>query len=1080
MIYTSSHQPLQAIISFYDISEQRERELAYEKWKQMYAEMPATSMNYYEYNLTRDAFASEAGGMLPALPEEARHTIEAAVRYMAEHFVAPGDVERFVRFFNRNRLLNAFAHGERNDTMDFLRANGQNHQLWTSAGVQLITDPFSGDVQAFLLLKDEDAAKRDEMRVRERSNTDPLTGLLNRSAFEEQFTALLGQTEESNVHALIMIDVDGFKRVNDSYGHQFGDRVLIDIANSLRAMMRNDDLIGRIGGDEYMVCLKNVRDGTGFLERRAALICQTLNKQYGNDVAISGSAGLAIYPKDGGSFDTLYQKADKALYYAKHHGKNRFIFYHDGLLTGDTNAPSTHGMLTEPADMEALTETQLEIRHTLLIVDDVEMNRDMLCEIFRDEYQVLTAESGQECLKQMENSEHPISAVLLDLMMPGMDGLKVLEKIQNDVYLASIPVIVTSSADEAEYSLKAIELGATDFVSKPIDPVLVRLRVKNAIHRREADELRAQNRYLLVQKSEESRHQNELRYIAEHDPLTNICNKATFYHKTRLMIDKDPDTAYVMIAFDIEKFRVINDIFGHDEGDRLLRYIAQRMQILYASNATYSRIDADNFTLCLPYNRLAIKHRMQENEAELKEYDLPFEILLVYGLYIIDDRTLPVSIMHDRAEMAKRTVKGNYVKRYAYYDAKLRQELLDELDIVNNMTASLQKHQFEIYLQPKCRLSTGEIVGAEALVRWNHPTRGVLSPGAFVPIFEKNGFIMKLDAFVWEQVCILLQSWMNRYGGKPPISVSMNISRVDIYNPALVGTLCSLADRYGVPHGMLELEITESAYAKDPKQLADLITELRTKSFPVEMDDFGSAYSSLNMLKEISVDVLKLDMRFLLGNDQDGRGGTILSSIVRMARYLSLPIVAEGVENAEQAQFLSSIGCTVAQGFFYYPPMPVEDFERLLAAHPIRPITDLPDSFPGAAVRRVWSIDGDFSLMLETIPCAASMCELYKDNIEILRTNHEYMAMTGDSPDRVYSTDVIMRRLAAEGTMPYLLQLFHQAFESQGAVDGEYKRVSENGQIRRYHVKVRYLTGDNVRSLFFITYQPILDGGDTP
>ncbi|HPS81584.1 MAG TPA: EAL domain-containing protein, partial [Candidatus Limiplasma sp.] len=755
-------------------------------------------------------------------------------------------------------------------------------------------------------------------------------------------------------------------------------------------------------------------------------------------------------------------------------------FYHDGLLTGDTNAPSTHGMLTEPADMEALTETQLEIRHTLLIVDDVEMNRDMLCEIFRDEYQVLTAESGQECLKQMENSEHPISAVLLDLMMPGMDGLKVLEKIQNDVYLASIPVIVTSSADEAEYSLKAIELGATDFVSKPIDPVLVRLRVKNAIHRREADELRAQNRYLLVQKSEESRHQNELRYIAEHDPLTNICNKATFYHKTRLMIDKDPDTAYVMIAFDIEKFRVINDIFGHDEGDRLLRYIAQRMQILYASNATYSRIDADNFTLCLPYNRLAIKHRMQENEAELKEYDLPFEILLVYGLYIIDDRTLPVSIMHDRAEMAKRTVKGNYVKRYAYYDAKLRQELLDELDIVNNMTASLQKHQFEIYLQPKCRLSTGEIVGAEALVRWNHPTRGVLSPGAFVPIFEKNGFIMKLDAFVWEQVCILLQSWMNRYGGKPPISVSMNISRVDIYNPALVGTLCSLADRYGVPHGMLELEITESAYAKDPKQLADLITELRTKSFPVEMDDFGSAYSSLNMLKEISVDVLKLDMRFLLGNDQDGRGGTILSSIVRMARYLSLPIVAEGVENAEQAQFLSSIGCTVAQGFFYYPPMPVEDFERLLAAHPIRPITDLPDSFPGAAVRRVWSIDGDFSLMLETIPCAASMCELYKDNIEILRTNHEYMAMTGDSPDRVYSTDVIMRRLAAEGTMPYLLQLFHQAFESQGAVDGEYKRVSENGQIRRYHVKVRYLTGDNVRSLFFITYQPILDGGDTP
>ena len=1077
MIYGGDRQPVQAIISFYDITAQREKELAYQKWKQLYTEMPSTGMNYYEYNLTRDTFSGEAGRMLPTVPAEAKRSIGLMVGYLAQHHVVPVDDMTFRAFFDRARLLEAFSHGIRSDKLEFRRMDAQGRQLWTSASIQLISDPYSNDVQSFLLLQDEDEAKRDDLLVRARSNSDPLTGLLNRIAFEERLNDLLSQGEPDGVHALIMIDLDGFKRVNDIYGHQFGDRVLIDIANSLRTMMRGDDLIGRIGGDEYMVCLKNVKDNTGFLERRSAHICQALNRQFGSDVAISGSVGLALFPRDGRTFEILYQKADKALYYAKHHGKNRYVFYHDDLLSGDVNAPSTHGAFDAPADADVVAAEEREPLRTLLIVDDVEMNRELLCEIFREEYRLLTAENGQQCLKLMERSEIAIAAVLLDLLMPGMDGLEVLKRIRSDAYMASIPVIVTSSADEAEYSLKAIELGATDFINKPINPGLVRLRVKNAIHKRETEELRAQNRYLLVQKSEESRHQNELRYMAEHDALTGICNKAAFYNKTRLMIDKAPDTTFVMIAFDIEKFRVINDIFGHEEGDRLLRYIAQRMQTLYASQATYSRIDADNFTLCLPYDPAQLRMRLAENEAELKEYDLPFEILMVYGLYIVDDRTLPVSIMHDRAEMAKRTVKGNYVNRYAYYDDKLRKELLDELEIVNNMNVALQKEQFEIYLQPKCLLSTGEIEGAEALVRWNHPTRGILKPGAFVPIFEKNGFIMKLDAFVWERVCMLLRKWMDGHTDKQPLPVSMNVSRVNIYNPALVSTLCNLADKYGVPRRMLELEITESAYAQDPKQLSDLIAELHNRGFTVEMDDFGSAYSSLNMLKEITVDLLKLDMRFLFGNDKDGRGGTILSSIVRMARYLSLPIVAEGVETAEQARFLCSIGCSHGQGFYYYEPMPVADFERLLATHPLRAVSDLYEAIPETTVRRIWSIDGDFSLMLDTIPCAATLCEMSGDRIEVLRTNDEYLAMTGDSVERIYKYGTDVRTLTTPENYRELLALFNSALESQGIADGTYQRTNEKGIYQNYRVKIRYLSGDAARSLFFITYQSLSEGG---
>ena len=255
--------------------------------------------------------------MLPPLPETAKCLLGTMVDYLATHHVASVDDEKFRAFFDRERLLEAFAHGVRSDVLEFRRLDAEGNPLWTSASVQLISDPYSSDVQSFLMLTDEDTAKRDEMQVRARSNTDPLTGLLNRSAFEEQLDDLLAQTGPDCIHALIMIDVDGFKRVNDTYGHQFGDRVLIDIANSLRAMMRSDDLIGRIGGDEYMVCLKNVKDNTGFLERRSSYICQALNKQFGSDVAISGSVGLSLFPRDGRSFDALYQKADKALYYAK-------------------------------------------------------------------------------------------------------------------------------------------------------------------------------------------------------------------------------------------------------------------------------------------------------------------------------------------------------------------------------------------------------------------------------------------------------------------------------------------------------------------------------------------------------------------------------------------------------------------------------------------------------------------------------------------------------------------------------------------------------------------------------------------
>ncbi len=1078
MIFSAAHEPLQAVISFFDVSEQREKELAYQKWKQSYAEMAPTGMNYYEYNLTRDTLDSETGRMLPTLPEGARRSLSQMVNYLTERYVSPLDEQRFRAFFQRNRLLEAYGHGIRSDRLEFRRLDAADHPLWTVATVQLIADPYSSDVQAFLLLKDVDAQKRDEMTVRARSYTDPLTGLLNRTAFEEQLNAFLQRGESDGMHALMMLDVDGFKRVNDTFGHQFGDRVLIDIAASLRTMMRSDDLIGRIGGDEYMICLKNVRDGAGFLEKKAGGICRALDRQFGSETAISGSVGVALYPRDGKTFEELYNRADKALYYAKHHGKNRYVVYHEELMDSDGTAPSAHTPFDAPAEPEALMQAEVRPERTLLIVDDVELNREILREIFKDEYKLLMAESGQTCLEWMGNSEAGVSAVLLDLLMPEMDGLEVLRRVQRDAYMASIPVIVISAAEEAEFSLRAIELGATDFVSKPFDPRLVRLRVHNAIQKRETEELRAQNRFLLVQKSDESRHQNELRYQAEHDALTGLCNEAAFFRKTRQMLDQHPDQPFVMVAFDIEKFRVINETFGYGEGDRLLCHIAERLRAVLAGRATYSRLDTDHFAICLPYNPSELKAYLAQADQELDSYDLAFDVTLSYGLYVIDDRSAQASVMYDRALTAKRTIKGDFRCHYAYYDDALRQTLNNEMEIINGMQAALQNEQFEIYLQPKCRLRDGAVVGAEALVRWNHPTRGLLAPGEFVPIFEKNGYILKLDAYVWERVCALQRRWMDAQGGRAPCPVSMNVSRVNLYNPTLVATLCGLADRYGVPRRMLELEITESVYAQDPRQLSGLVAELRAEGFPVEMDDFGSAYSSLNMLKELPVDMLKLDMRFLFGKDEDGRGGIILSSVVRMARFLSLPIVAEGVETAAQARFLSSIGCMVGQGYYFYRPMPVGDFEALLAENPLRGEPAPDAGGPDMSLRRVWSIDGDFGMMLSAMPCAASLCELNVDNIEMLRTNAEYLRLTGDSEEYIYTYGTHMRDFTNEKCYRALHSLFVQAFERQQPAEGEYERKGEDGRWHKMKLHVRYLCGPEDRALFLLTYQLLAEEGE--
>ena len=431
----------------------------------------------------------------------------------------------------------------------------------------------------------------------------------------------------------------------------------------------------------------------------------------------------------------------------------------------------------------------------------------------------------------------------------------------------------------------------------------------------------------------------KLKFLLAKDPLTHMPNLDSFIQMTEKMIRSHPEQSYAVIRMDIDKFRMINQMYGTKEGDNILRYIGVKIQewagpILEMS--TYCRISSDMFCVCMPAEAGSIQEIIDFIQTSLHAYPIKFDMIMSFGVYITseEDRTeqISVSTLMDRAASAQRTVKNSYMNHIAYYDSVIRKKEIAEQIIISEMKKALETDQFQVYLQPKCEMDTGKIIGSEALVRWIHPSQGIISPGEFIPVFEKNGFISELDAFVLRKTCQMIRKWLD--DGKKVYPVSVNVSRTDLYNPNLLEQIKECVERFDVPHELIAFELTESAFVSDNMQLYNLAKLLQENHFNVMMDDFGSGYSSLNSLREIPVDVLKIDLKFLPPSTDDKRGNVILQSIVEMANQLGLEVVVEGVETIEQAEFLLSIGCRNAQGYYFYRPMPVSEYERCLEEKP--------------------------------------------------------------------------------------------------------------------------------------------------
>ncbi|MDE7230984.1 MAG: EAL domain-containing protein [Oscillospiraceae bacterium] len=416
------------------------------------------------------------------------------------------------------------------------------------------------------------------------------------------------------------------------------------------------------------------------------------------------------------------------------------------------------------------------------------------------------------------------------------------------------------------------------------------------------------------------------RFRATRDRLTKIYNREYFYETVTDAVQNAPAGEYCMICSDIKDFKMVNDVFGINVGDEILVSIANTIKRLAGEGSVYGRLSGDRFALCMPRKRFN-KEIFATEVRNLSHLlgNSTYRIHVHIGVYDIVDKDIEPSLMCDRAFMAIATIKSSFTNMIAFYNDDIREATLEEQKVTGEFSTALHEGQFCFYLQPQVSVK-GKVLGGEALVRWIHPERGMVPPGEFVPVLERTGYICRLDMNTWELACRKLREWQDR--GITDYHISVNISPKDFYFTDVYKTFTELVERHGINPKNLRLEITETAIMSDFKKQIVLIQRLREYGFCVEMDDFGSGYSSLNMLKDMSVDTLKIDMEFLRKTENPERTQTILKMIISLSKQLGMEVITEGVETKEHVDFLTEVGTDIFQGYYFSKPMPVSEFEE--------------------------------------------------------------------------------------------------------------------------------------------------------
>ena len=675
-------------------------------------------------------------------------------------------------------------------------------------------------------------------------------------------------------------------------------------------------------------------------------------------------------------------------------------------------------------------------RRLILVVDDEAINRAILGAILEKDYEVIFAEDGEKALESVEENKGILSLVVLDLIMPNMPGLEALRRIRANPEYQDIPVIVASGDQSQE--IECLNAGASDFIQKPYpEPGVILARVRRTTELFEGRRI--------IQST-------------ERDPLTGLYNREFFFSYAEQYDQHYADTPMDAIVLDINRFGIINERYGRAYADEVLRRVGEKArEMVHDDGGIVCRKEADIFLVYCPH-RDDYKAILDNASMGLAgEQNANNRVRLRMGVYSNVDKSLDLEHRFDRAKMASDSVRNSFTRNIGVYDDTLHKAELYSEQLIEDFPRAIEEKQFKVFFQPKFNI-TGEkpcLAGAEGLVRWQHPELGMISPGVFIPLFEENGLIQDLDHYVWRQAARQIRIWKDEIGHTVPISV--NVSRVDMYDANIVYTLLEILEDSRLEARDLHLEVTESAYAEDAEQIIETVKRLRSMGFMVEMDDFGTGYSSLNMLSTLPIDVLKLDMKFIrtaFGQEKDTH---MLEIIIEIARHLSAPVVAEGVETEEQMKALKEIGCDMVQGYFFSPPVPPEKFVTFLQEareamaadeqkQPARQRTEGPKASRGKkSILKHWSErlsipmkKASYIFVLAAFIVAASLyiadSMATRSYLSMERASERYIAAQQSATNLELGSDTLtsaVRSFVVTGDIDYLQAYFKEANETR-------------------------------------------------
>lgn len=643
----------------------------------------------------------------------------------------------------------------------------------------------------------------------------------------------------------------------------------------------------------------------------------------------------------------------------------------------------------------------------------------------------------QDILQQIDIGTSPAAIVIENHV--NFDITKdFLDKIENHTSMqyslkfdlfAMTPVIALLQDYTSEEEIFLLNNGVSEVIDLKTDSNVIYHRVLKATQSF-TNEIK---KFLVINKQ----HEHALTRVSQLSGKTGIFNKQTFIQKTKEMLSKNKGKPFIFIQFDIDRFKVFNDLFGFSEGDKILMGLGEYFIQNSKKNTQYGHIYADHFIICTEKDNFSPETFVKEITTFTNRLFPKFDFIVRVGLYeVFNDGKIDISLACDRAQLALHSIKADFSARYAFFSDDMITDLKQEQELITDMVIGIRKNEFKIYIQPQYDYTTDSMSGAEALVRWMHPTKGLISPSVFIPVFERNGFITQLDQYIWDKTCAYIRKWKDM--GLNPVPISVNVSRRDIYNQNLVAVFSRLLKKYNLTPDSLRLEITESAYMDNPSQLINVVKDLKNLGFCLEMDDFGSGYSSLNTLKDVPVDILKLDMQFIIDSTEKNkskpkhqkRSSNILTSVVRMANLLQLPVIAEGIESKAQADYLKSIGCFHMQGFYFSKPMPAEEFEAMQEM--------LPEANPELPEGKEEEANGDFldsasvnNMLFNKFVGAAAIIEWSGDKLELLQLNNLYLKEIGTSRAEYsqYQKDVLQR--IAEKSRPAIIAAMAQAVKTK-------------------------------------------------